>query len=174
MGNTKKPLLVSLFSGTMIIFFSFILLIIFNGIPFFRYFIESLLRVDNISGTAVLMLPIAYSLSTIANCLLLGTYFNKDFPDFSKAVTKTLFQSFSSSVIMGFVAYLGLNVFDNIFNLNTLIGIFSQGLFSGLIGIFALVLTLKILKNKEIDEIWKTMHKKIWKAKPIAPDVSEL
>lgn len=148
MGNTRKPLFVGLFSGAMIIFFSFILLKAFNGIPIFRYFIESLLRVDNISGTAVLMLPLGYSLATIANCILLGTYFNKDFPDFIKAVTKTLFQNFSASVIMGFVAYLSLNIFDNIFNLNTFIGIFSQGLLSGLIGILSLILTLKLLKNK--------------------------
>lgn len=174
MGNTKKPLYAGLFSGFMIIFSSYGFIKIFNTFPMFRYFIESLLRVDNISGTSVLMLPLGYSLALIANCVLLGIYFNKDFPDFSKAVTKTLFQTFSASVIMGFVAYLGLNIFDNIFNINKLIGIFSQGLFSGLIAIFALILTLKILKNREVDEIWKTMHKKIWKAKPIVPDVSEL
>lgn len=174
MGNTKKPLYSGLFSGFMIIFFSYGFIKIFKIFPMFRYFIESLLRVDDISGTSVLMLPLGYSLALIAHCVLLGIYFHKDFPDFSRAVTKTLFQIFSASVIMGFVAYIGLNIFDKIFNLNKLMGIFSQGLFSGLIGIFALILTLKILKNKELDEIWKTMHKKIWKAKPIAPDVPEL
>lgn len=174
MGNTRKPLFAGLLSGSMIIFFSFFLIRIFNNFPMFRYFIESLLRVDNISGTAVLMLPLGYSLALIGNCVLLGINFCKDFPDFSKAIIKTLFQSFSASIIMGFVAYLSLNVFDNVFNLNKLIGIFSQGLFSGLVGIFAFVLTLKLLKSKEADEIWKTMHKKIWKAKPITPDVPEL
>ena len=174
MGNTKKPLFPGLFSGAMIILFSFILIAIFNNFPMFRYFIESLLRVDDISGTAVLMLPLGYSLALVANCVLLGIYFHRDFPDFFKAIAKTLFQSFSASIIMGFAAYLSLNIFDNIFNLNTLIGIFSQGLFSGLVGIFALILTLKLLKSREADEIWKTMHKKIWKAKPISPDVQEL
>ena len=140
----------------------------------FRYFIESLLRVDDISGTAVLMLPLGYSLALVTNCVFLGIYFHRDFSDFFKAIAKTLFQSFSASIIMGFAAYLSLNIFDNIFNLNTLIGIFSQGLFSGLVGIFALILTLKLLKSREADEIWKTMHKKIWKAKPISPDVQEL
>lgn len=174
MGNTKKPLFAGLFSGAMMIFLSFFFIKTFNNFPIFRYFIESLLRVDNISGTAVLMLPLGYSLALIINCVLLGINFHKDFPNFSKSIARTLFQIFNASVIMGFVAYLGLNIFDNIFNLNTLIGIFSQGLFSGLIGIFALVLALKFLKNNEVDEIWKTMHKKIWKAKPIAPDIAEL
>lgn len=173
-GNTKKPLYVGLFSGLMIVFFSYGFIKIFNFFPMFQYFIESLLRIDGISGTSILMLPLGYSAALIVNCVLLGLYFNKDFPYFFRAITKTLFQTFSASVVMGFVAYLGLNIFDDIFNLNKLTGIFSQGLFSGLIAIFALILTLKVLKNKEADEIWKTMHKKIWKAKPIAPDISEL
>ena len=174
MGNTKKPLYAGLFSGLMIILFSYGFIKIFNAFPMFQYFIESLLRVDGITETVVLMLPLGYSLALIVNCAILAISLHKDFPDYAKAVSTTLFQSFSASVIMGFVAYLFLNILDKVFNLNKLIGIFSQGLFSGLIGIFVLVLTLKLLKNKEADEIWRTMHKKIWKAKPIAPDVPEL
>lgn len=174
MGNTKKPLFAGLFSGVMIIFFAYFFIKIFNAFPIFRYFIESLLRVDGITGTAALMLPLGYSLALIVNCAILAINLHKDFPDYIKAVTATLFQSFSASIIMGFAAYLALNIFDKVFNLNKLIGIFSQGLFSGIIGIFALILTLKLLKNKEVDEIWKTMHKKIWKAQPIAPDAPEL
>jgi len=174
MGNTRKPLIAGLSSGFMVIFLSFVFLKIFNSFDMFRYFIESLLRLDNIPETAVLMLPLGYSLALIGNCVLLGVYFHRDFRDFYKAISKTSFQVFNASIIMGFVTYLGLNIFDDIFNLNKLVGIFSQGLFSGLIGIFVFILTLKLLKNKEIDEIWKTMHRKIWKVKPIAPDVPEL
>lgn len=174
MGNTKKPLFAGLFSGVMIILFSFILVMVFNNFPMFRYFIESLLRVENIPGTAVLMLPLGYSLALIVNVVFLGIYFYRDFPEFISVITKTLFQIFSASIIMGFVVYIGLNIFDNVFNINKLFGIFFQGLFSGLLGIFVIILILKILKNKEVDEIWITMHKKIWKAKPIAPGMPEL
>lgn len=174
MGNTKKPLFVGLLSGSMIIFFSFFLIKVFNNFPMFRYFIESLLRVDNISGTAVLMLPLGYSLALIVNCVLLGIGFHKDFPNFSNAIIPTIFQTFCASIIMGFVSYLCLGIFDDVFNLNKSIGIFLQGFVSGIIGLVVLVITLRLLKNKEVDEIWKTMHKKIWKAKPIAPDVAEL
>ena len=71
---------------------------------------------------------------------------------------------------MGFVTYKYLDIFDEIFNINTLFGIFMQGLFSGLIGIFCGIVLLKLLKNKEIDEVWSALHKKFWKAKVIGPD----
>lgn len=174
MGNTKKPLFVGLFSGGMIVFFSFAFIKIFNSFPMFQYFMESLFRVDNISGTVVLMLPLGYSLALIINCVFLGVGFHKDFPNFSKAIISTIFQTFCASIIMGFVSYLCLGVLDDVFNLNKSIGVFLQGFVSGIIGLVTLVITLKLLKNKEVDEIWKTMHKKIWKARPIAPDVSEL
>lgn len=174
MGNTKKPLFAGLFSGLMIIFFSYFFIKMFNIFPIFQYFIESLLRVDNISGTVVLMLPLGYSLALLVNCVILGINLHKDFPDYIKAITTTLFQVFCASIIMGFVSYVFLNILDNFLNINKFFGIFFQGLISGLIGLCAFILTLKLLKNNEVNEIWRTLHKKIWKAQPIAPDVAEL
>jgi hypothetical protein len=48
---------------------------------------------------------------------------------------------------MGFVTYSFLAVFDSVFNINTLIGIFMQGLLSGVVGIISAVITLFLLKN---------------------------
>ena len=84
----------------------------------------------------------------------------------------TLFASFSAAVIMGYVAHEFLDVFDNIFNINTLVGIFLQGFCSGLLGIAAGVLVLVLLKNEEIKDVWRTLHHKIWRAKIIGVDNS--
>jgi hypothetical protein len=75
---------------------------------------------------------------------------------------------------MGSVAYFCLNIFDNILNINTVFGIFMQGFLSGIIGIIIGVIVLKLLKNKEIEEIWITLHHKIWKAKPLPADITEI
>ncbi|MDE1988465.1 MAG: oligosaccharide flippase family protein, partial [Patescibacteria group bacterium] len=174
MGNTKKPLYAGLFSGALIVLFSYGLIKIFNGFPMLQYFIESLLRVGGIPGTVALMLPLGYSLALTVNCAILALNLHKDFPGYIKAISATLFQSFSASIIMGFVSYLCLNILDKVFNINKLWGIFSQGLISGLVGLLVFILILKLLKNRELNEIWKTLHKKIWKAQPIAPDVPNL
>jgi hypothetical protein len=69
---------------------------------------------------------------------------------------------------MGFVAYLGLNLFAPLFNEDTLVGIFFQGFFAGILGIIAGVIILILLKSKELSEARNTIHKKFWKAKIVA------
>ncbi|MFH1455101.1 MAG: lipid II flippase MurJ [bacterium] len=174
MGNTKKSLYTSVITGLFSVGFSFLFIKIFEVSDFFKYFIENLFRVDDILGSKVLMIAIGFTLAQIINCIILWIYFEKDFKGFSTPLFTTLFQSFSASIIMGFVAYMGLNIFDNIFNINTLIGIFMQGFCAGIFGIIAGLLVLKVLKSKELEETWKALHKKFWKVKIIVPDMKEL
>lgn len=173
-GNTKKPLIINLISAALIVIFAFGFLWLFKRWEFFRYFIESLLRIDNVVGAEVLMLPLGFSAAQIVNAAIYWFYFARRFPTFSPIVSRTFFEVFSTSVIMGFVAYRALNVFDKIFNLNTLLGIFLQGLLSGIIGIAVGIIVLILLKNQEIKEVWTTLHHKIWRAKPIAPEPESL
>lgn len=174
MGNTKKPLIISSISGVLIIALSFFFMNIFNACPQFQYFIGALFRVEDIPGISILMMPLGYSAALLINVLLLWISFGREFVGFTKSLRDTLFQSFSASVVMGFAAYIGLNIFDDLFNLNKLHGIFLQGLLAGLFGIVVGIIILKLLKNQEIEEIWKTLHSKIWKAKPIPADIAEI
>ncbi len=171
-GNTKKSLYASLITGILSIGLSYAFIKIFYNIYFFRFFIEHLFRVDDIAGTEVLMLALGFSLAQIINCIILWKWFEKEHSGFSIPLIKTLFQSFSASVIMGFVAYLGLNLFNNIFNLNKTGGIFMQGFCAGILGIAALIIVLKLLKSREFEETVHTLHEKFWKVRPIVPDTS--
>jgi putative peptidoglycan lipid II flippase len=173
-GNTKKSLYTSIGTGVFTIIFSYAFVRIFNLFLVFRYFIEHLFRVDDLIGTDVLMLALGFSLAQVLNCIVLWVLFERDFKGFSAPLLNTLFQTFSASVIMGFVAYLGLNIFDDLFNINTLVGIFMQGLCSGLLGILAFVIVMKSMKSVELEETIKTLHKKFWKVRPIVPDTREL
>ncbi len=171
-GKTKTPLIINLLSSALIIIFGYAFIKIFETNIGIRYFLESLFKVSNLPGTAVLMLPLAYSFATILNALILWIYFEKDFGGIFRSIGKSLFQVFSASVIMGFVAYLFLGVFDDIFNINTVIGIFMQGFLSGILGIIGGASLLVLLKNTEIKEIWRTLHKKIWKVPAKSPSGS--
>lgn len=174
MGNTKKSLYTSILTGVFSVGFSYMFIKIYEASNFFKYFIENLFRVEDMQGSKILMIALGFAFAQIINCIILWCYFEKDFKGFSVPLFKTLFQSFSASVIMGFVAYLGLNIFDNIFNINTLIGIFMQGVCSGILGIIAAILVLKVLKSEELDETWSALHNKFWKVKTIVPDMKEL
>lgn len=173
-GNTKKPLILNLISASLVVVFSFILVKLFAGSAAFQYFIESLLRVEGMDGVSVLMLPLGYSLATLLNAMALWFVFQIDFSSFSKSLSRTFFQSFSASIIMGFVSYEFLDVFDNLFALNTFWGIFSQGLFAGIVGIATGVLMLALLQNEEIKEVWKSIHSKFWRANIVIAEQEEL
>lgn len=169
-GKTKTPLFMNMVSAGIIVFGSYALVRIFDNNLFFRNFIESILKVQGIPGTTVLMLPLGYSIGVVFNLIVHWWGFSRHFPAFSKPVKKTLFQICGASTIMGYVTYQFLPVFDKVVDVETLIGIFSQGLFSGLLGIVVAVFVLYMLGSRELSEVWATLHKKIWKAKVIAPD----
>lgn len=173
-GNTKKPLVINLLSSAFIIACGYGGIVLYEMFPVFRYFIESLLKVPDVPGSVVLVLPFAYSAGVIINTALHWYVFEKEFKNFSNTVMSTLFQSLSASIIMGYAAYLSLNIFDDVFNLDTLPGIFLQGLCSGVIGIIVGVVVLKLLKSRELSEVWATLHRKIWRVKVIPPEQSSL
>jgi putative peptidoglycan lipid II flippase len=173
-GDTKKSLYASIVTGVLSIGLSYIFVKIFYADDFFRFFMEHLFRVDGIAGTEIMMLALGFSLAQIINCIILWIWFSIDNPGFSSSTSKTLFQSFSASVIMGFVSYLCLGIFNHVFNINTVIGIFMQGFLSGIIGIIALILMLKLLKSYELEEtihiLRQTLEQKFSKTRPILPD----
>jgi putative peptidoglycan lipid II flippase len=173
-GNTRKPLFVNVFSSAFILIFAYALVGFFEYSTFFRDFIEALLRVQGLEGTVVLMLPLAYSIGMFINAGMLLFLFKKDFGKLPAPVELTFRHSFYGAVTMGFVAYQFLQIFGNVFNLDTFWGIFSQGLFSGIFGIIAGVILLRVLGNKEVVEITRALHTKFWKARPVAPETEEI
>jgi putative peptidoglycan lipid II flippase len=169
-GHTKKPLVVNLVSTFILILCSYILVKAFYRFDDFRYFIDALFKVEDVPGTAVLMLPLGYTIGTIINGILHWIGFEKDFRGFSRGVSRTLFETASASVILAFVANLYLSVFLGLFNTDTFIGIFLQGFSAGLMGIIAGICILILLRNKEIDEVSSSIRSKFWKTKAIVTD----
>lgn len=174
-GNTKKPLFINVFSSVMVVVFAYLFVYIFNTYPNILSFVEVILRVENVSGTIMLALPIAYALGSILNFFLIWFLFKKDFLHGSSANLGITFRdSLLGALSMGTVAYFLLGVFDNVFNINTGLGIFLQGFISGTIGIGVGVFILFLLKNKELDSIITALSKKFWRKSIIAPEQSDL
>ena len=174
LGKTYKPLFINVLSSAIIVALGYLFTRWFESIPMFRYFIESLFKVENLSVSIVLVLPLAYTLGTCVNAFWHWWSFEKEFKGFTRPVVNTLFTSFSSAVIIGYVTYLFLNVFDDVFKINTVIGIFLQGFCSGVLGIVAGVVVLVLMKNEEIQDVGRTLRAKIWKAKIVGTDPTEV
>jgi putative peptidoglycan lipid II flippase len=171
-GRTYVPVVINVLSAFLIIGFAYFFNFLFATVPFFMYFMEALLRVDGASGSNMLSLPLAYSIGMVTNVLVLWFLFKRDFKIEDDGDVQTSFrQSLYCSVIMGFVAYCMLAVFDKILNIDTFMGVFLQGAFSGVCGILAGGMLLYFMHNKETKEIVAAMSDKFKKAKLVLPDV---
>jgi len=168
-GDTKRPLIVNFSCSMVIIILSYVFIHLFENVLLFRFFIESALKVSDIPGTEVLMLPLAYAIGTILNAIVHWIFVRKDFMKGESFITKTFFQSLGASFFLGLVAYVFLNIFSPIFGTNTFIGVFMQGFLSGILGIGAAILVLYLLGSEELTDVLKALRSRFWKAKIIAP-----
>ena len=169
-GHTKKPFFINLISTTIIILGAWWLVKTFYYYQGFRYFVSALLKVEDLSGTVVLMLPLGFTIGTILNGFLLWISFEREFRGFSRGVVMTLFHCLGTSVIMGAVAYIGLSFFAPLLDTTSLIGILLQGTFAGILAIIVGIGVLILLKSKELIEVGQTIRHKFWRAEIIATD----
>jgi putative peptidoglycan lipid II flippase len=164
--KTWIPLIISLISTITIPILAISYLYIYENSIISLGILESILRVDNIENINILLLPLAMTTVVFIQTILLYFVFVKEFrPIFSK-LRRIIFHSLVSSIVMGFVLYYGLGLFEFFSDSDTAIGVFLQGLFAGIIGIISWILILMLLGNKEIKSVWKITHSKIWKSKP--------
>jgi len=169
-GFTKKPFFINLVSTAVMVVGTWGLVKVFYLSEEFRYFVSALLKVEDLTNTAVLMLPLGFSIATIINGLIHWAAFERQFRGFSRGVVKTFFDVLGASVIMGAIAYVVLNIFAPLLDTTSLIGIFLQGFGAGLVAILAGIVILSLLKSRELSEVWDATHHRFWKTKIIATD----
>lgn len=169
MGKTALPLVINLVSGVFAVLSAFVLVFLFEEIESFRFFVEALLRVENLEGTKVLMLPLAYSLGMALNGVIFWILLEKKHRGFSLPVLVTLSQIFASATIGGAAAYVSLGIYSFFFKLETLLSVLTQGFIAGLVAVLINVTVLLLLENKEIETVLKTLKRRFWKKQVINP-----
>lgn len=162
-GRTVKPLFINVFSSILTITLPFVFLQIFAMSPVFAGTIEKLFRVTGIPGTEVLMLPLGYMCGTLVNALIFWIAFEIDFGKgiFTKKVARTLWQSFESATIAGFLAYVALNLSEPMIDQTKVLSVFFHGLVGGVVGIASWAGVLFLIRNEEVIEIWGSFKKKL-------------
>lgn len=173
-GRNAVPLVVNVFSSIVIIVGGYGFTYLFGHSPFVRDFVESLLRVEGIPGTQILMLPFAYSVGMVLNTALLIYLFRRRFGKFLSPIKDTLIHGLFASLVAGFVAYEFLEIMGLYLNLDTFLGIATQGFAGGLAGLLTWWLILELMHNAEIQEIRMSLHRKFWKAGVVMPAKEEI
>lgn len=169
-GNTRLPLFVNVATSGIIVISSILLIQLYAKFPDFKLFFERMLRVENIKGTEMLMLPLGFTIGSLLNGLYIWLLFRKSYleKDFHYGLSWTFFESISASLALGFTSYYTLNVFDTIFDLNTFWGVLAQGTVAGIAGVIAWAFVLELIKSEELARVKLALSHKIFKGKPIA------
>lgn len=173
-GKTWKPIFINLISTIFIIVSSFLSLKFLGVFAEQEAIIKETLRVGDLSSAGVLSLPAAFSIGMILNITLLIIIFQKEFGQVRDLLKKVFFQVVISSLVMAAVSYISLNIFDDIFDINTFWGIFSQGALSAVFGFAVWYFTLKSMKSVELEEITKSLRQKFWRTRVIASEPEKI
>jgi putative peptidoglycan lipid II flippase len=158
--DTVTPLVTNVFGGLLIVGGAFGLTELFRSALGVRYFLENLLRVQGVENTAVLGLPLAYSLGTVVNAGLLWVAFRWRIGVLWSYVRSTVFQSAAGGIVAGFTAHYGLVFFGEFLNLQFGLQVFIQGLAAGLVGIASGALTLWLLDNDEFRQMLQVSYRR--------------
>ena len=169
-GFTRKPFFINLISTAIMFALAWGLVKWFYVSEGLRQFIGTLLRVEDLSGIAVLVLPLAFSVATILNAIFLWYGLEKEFRGFSKGILRTFLDCLGASVVIALVAYVSLRVFAQFLDTTTFLGILLQGALAGLVASVLGTAVLVALKNRELAEVWNAIHQKFWKTRVIATD----
>lgn len=166
-GETRKPLLINVSTATGAVGAAYALTHLFTHNDMFRYFIEALLRVEDLPGVKILMLPASFALFALINALVFMYLFERDFGVLWQHISKTLFTSSAAAIVGAFAAYVSLGLLARVLDINTFFGVLGIGVIAGFVGMCVVWCVLRMLGSKELEEIGAALHQKFWKMAPL-------
>jgi putative peptidoglycan lipid II flippase len=172
-GDTRTPFVVTIFSSIVAFSGGLLLHTLFISNVSFALFITKLLRVSDVPGAEVLMLPLGYSLGMITHATVLLALFMRRFRLPFHAFGGVLMRGILASLCGGVVAYVALNILVFGIQNDTVLGIMLQGGIAGIIGMAVVILTLYVLKSVELREAYKAIHRRMLIRTVIPPQQSD-
>ncbi len=168
-GRTRIPLYVALASGTISVGLAFALRSWYGKSPEVQNFLVELLRLREVAGSEILVLPIAFVIGQFVQLVVLFTVSAKVFNISYRPLVRLSFEAVLAALAGGVSAYITLVFVVDGINQDTFIGIFLQGLVAGIVGMVAATLVYVAFGAKEVFEIARSFQSKILKTDIIAP-----
>ena len=178
-GHTFLPVGINLVSSIATVGGALWALGIFRASAAFREWLLEFLKVGDVPGGEILLLPLAISLGSFINIVFLLIYFKKIFgsfgggppvfdpeglrPERAGGLNRSFRDAAISSVVLGAVSYYALKPLALVFTLDTFAGVFFQGFLAGVLGLSAGAGVLYSLKNREFKEFSMAFREKFWK-----------
>lgn len=173
-GKTTLPLRLGVLSVVVSVGSALVFVALFHAHPLVRYFLESALRVPDIPGTTVLMLALGYAVGALVQAGAGLWYLKRDFGVSLSGLRELGFQSFGAGLIGGTAAYGALWVMGEVVDINTVMGIFSQGFVGGVAGLLVAGVVLVFLKNTELLEAIAALRRRFVDTPPIVVEPTDV
>ena len=173
-GKTRTPLLVALLGAVVSICTAYSGLQAFNMYPVVRDTLASLLRLEGVVGIEVLVLAFAFVVGVIIEMCILLFMAIREFGLVWKALLAQCLEATLAAFVGALSAYTALVFLVDGVNQETFIGIMLQGGIAGVMGVLGVIVTYYILGSKELSEIYRSYHSKIFKTDVIAPQQDTL
>jgi putative peptidoglycan lipid II flippase len=165
-GRSFVPFAVSSVSGLFAIGLAYVLASV-RGPQLPRYFAESLMRVSDVPGTEVLMLPLAYSVAVLCGTFVLMFMFERQFNGFLRQIRRVLGESVAAATAGGTASYFALTILGSLEETTTLSAIVLHGALAGLVGLLAALGMFILLGSRECFEALEAGQRRVWRTRPI-------
>lgn len=127
-------------------------------------FVERVLRLEDVSGSAIVALPVAFSLVSIGAIVTLVVHFERRFGGFFSLIKVSLLHAALAGIAAAAAAYAMLTLVGPLELSSTLLSVFLRGAAGGIAGVGAAMLVYAVLKNREYCETVAAVHGRLWRA----------
>jgi putative peptidoglycan lipid II flippase len=157
LGKTKVPLFWGMSGAFLTVIFAFLL---HSGfLTGMTDWFEEFLEIKGLASSQIIILPMSFSFGSMITALGLWFSLNEETKSIAKKdFSKTIFEATAASLVIGFVTFYSLRIFDYFWKLDSLLNVFSHAFISGLVGIMSGILVLYFIKNREFREIMGKFH----------------
>ena len=167
-GRSWNPLMIQA-AGVIVSAGSAALLLAFSQeIPLLRYFIEALFRIEDVPGSEVVFIALGATLGQLVMGGVALATLGSVAPGVSRSLVRPLLEGGAAGIVGGAFAYNVLVLMGNIAPLTTLAAVFTQGLVAGMVGLTVSGIVLRLLANKEFEEVYEAL-KRLTSLKALPP-----
>jgi putative peptidoglycan lipid II flippase len=150
-GRTFVPFLVSCLTGVLTV----VVAVLFVGSlhdSSVLVFAQNVMRVQDLPGTEVLALGLAYALASIFGACVLIIHFEHRFGGFLRRISRAWWESLLASIAVLIFTYFALVIAGPLDVGSTTLSVFLKGLLGGLVGIAAAMATYWLMGSIELNE----------------------
>lgn len=154
-----NPLIIQLVALVLSVGGALGLLALASAFPAVRYFVEVLLRVEDVPGTGVLFIALGAMLGQVAAGIIAMVTLRDVAPGVAGSIVRPAFEGAAAAILGGAAAYGVLSYLGNIAPLTTLFYVFTEAAIAGMVGLMVAAAVLALLANKEFRDLTDSLKR---------------